>query len=42
MIKEVRDGIEEYVSFYNYKRPHAILCYKTAMSVYKTGIEEAA
>jgi putative transposase len=41
-IKEARDGIGEYINFYNYKRPHASLGYKTPMSVYKTGIQEAA
>ena len=41
-IKEARDGIGEYINFYNYKRPHASLGYKTPMSVYKTTIQEAA
>ena len=41
-IKEARDDIGEYINFYNYKRPHASLSYKTPMSVYKTGIKEAA
>jgi len=41
-IKEAKDGIEEYINFYNYKRPNASLGYKTPMSVYKTGIQEAA
>ena len=38
-IKEARDGIGEYINFYNYKRPHASLFYKTPMSVYKIGIQ---
>jgi len=41
-IKEARDGIGEYINFYNYKRPHASLGYKTPMSVYKTTIHDAA
>jgi len=41
-IKEARDGIGEYINFYNYKRPHASLGYKTPMSVYKTSIQQAA
>jgi putative transposase len=41
-IKEARDGIGEYINFYNYKRPYASLGYKTPMSVYKTTIQEAA
>jgi hypothetical protein len=38
-IKEARDGIGEYINFYNYKRPHASLFYKTPMRVYKMGIQ---
>jgi hypothetical protein len=28
-IKEAKDGIGEYINFYNYKRPHVSLGYKT-------------
>jgi len=40
-IKEARDGIGEYVNFYNYKRLYVSLFCKTPISVYKTGIQEA-
>ncbi|MEM3786754.1 MAG: integrase core domain-containing protein [Nitrososphaeria archaeon] len=32
-MKEAKDGIKDYIDFYNYKRPHASLDYKTPMSV---------
>lgn len=41
-IKEARDGIKDYIYFYNYKRPHASLDYKTPMSVYMAGLEGVA
>ncbi|OSS42516.1 Mobile element protein [Desulfurella amilsii] len=41
-IKEAKEGIKDYIYFYNYKRPHESLGYKTPMSVYMAGTEQWA
>ncbi|PMP87187.1 MAG: hypothetical protein C0173_09805 [Desulfurella sp.] len=41
-ISKAREKIAEYIYFYNYKRPHASLNYKTPISVYMAGLEGVA
>ena len=37
-IRELQDGIDDYVSFYNYDRIHQSLDYKTPMEVYENDV----
>lgn len=41
-LKEAKAGIENYIKFYNTKRLHSALGYKTPMSVYMKKMEQAA
>lgn len=40
--KQGKRKIAEYICFYNYKRPHASVDYKTPMSVYMAGLEKVS
>jgi len=41
-IKELREGINSYMHFYNYKRFHSALGYKKPMNVYLEGVKKVA